>query len=88
GASVPCGAVYSTYELLRDKDLHERGMMQVIDHPKRGKVTVAGWPLRMSDSKVPIKPAPLHGGDNEAVYNEWLGLTPNEVQDLKERNVI
>ncbi|MEM7252204.1 MAG: CoA transferase [Pseudomonadota bacterium] len=87
-ASVPCGAVYSTYELLRDQDLHERGMMKVIDHPERGPVTVAGWPLRMSESKVDIEPPPLHGADNESIYGEWLGLSTNEVSDLKARNVI
>ena len=44
-----------TLELLHDPDLHARGMMQTIDHPVRGPVTVPGWPLRMSDTKVPLK---------------------------------
>ncbi|MFT5393488.1 MAG: formyl-CoA transferase [Gammaproteobacteria bacterium] len=88
GASVPCGPVYSTYELLRDSDLHARGMMQTIDHPQRGEMRVTGWPLRMSDTHVPIKPAPLHGGDNEAVYGEWLGLSTAQVKALREKNAI
>jgi len=87
-AKVPCGAVYNTRELLHDTDLHERGIMQVIDHPERGDVTVAGWPLRMSDTHVPIKPSPLHGADNVAIYGEWLGLSSDEVEDLKVRDVI
>ncbi len=58
GAGVPCGAVLTTLELLHDPDLHKRGMMQKIEHPVRGPVIVAGWPLRMSDSKVPLKCAP------------------------------
>ena len=33
GASVPCGAVLTTLELLHDEDLHNRGMMLEIDHP-------------------------------------------------------
>ena len=88
GANVPCGAVMTTLELLHDEDLHNRGMMTEIDHPVRGKVTVPGWPLRMSDSKVPIRTAPLHGGDNEAIYGEWLGCSPEEVQDMRKRDVI
>ena len=87
-AKVPCGAVYNTRELLHDPDLHERGIMQVIDHPERGDVTVAGWPLRMSDTKVPVKPSPLHGADNEDIYGKWLGLNADAVKDLKERNII
>jgi formyl-CoA transferase len=88
GAGVPCGAVFNTLELLHDKDLHARGMMQVIDHPVRGPVTVAGWPLRMSDTKVPIKPSPVHGSDSEAVYGEWLGSSGTEVKDMRQRKVI
>ena len=73
GAGVPCGAVFNTLELLHDPDLHARGMMQKIDHPLRGSVTVSGWPLRMSDTKVALKCAPILGGDSEAIYGEWLG---------------
>src|SRR6516225_9064418 len=74
GAGVPCGAVLNTLELLHDADLRARGMMQTIDHPVRGKVIVSGWPLRMSDSKVALKCAPIHGADSETIYGEWLGF--------------
>lgn len=87
-ANVPCGAVYNTRELLHDEDLHARGMMQVIDHPTRGPVTVAGWPLRMSQTRVPVRPSPLLGADNEAIYGDWLGLTPEQVTDLRRRQII
>ncbi len=88
GAGVPCGAVLNTHELLHDPDLHARGMMQVIEHPVRGPVTVAGWPLRMSDTKVPLKCAPIHGADSETIYAEWLGCSPAEVADMRRRKVI
>jgi formyl-CoA transferase len=88
GAGVPCGAVKTTLELLHDPDLHARGMMQVIDHPVRGPVTVPTWPLRMSDTKVPIKSAPVLGGDCEAIYGEWLGCTADEVKDMRKAKVI
>jgi formyl-CoA transferase len=88
GAGVPCGAVLTTLELLNDPDLHARGMMQVIDHPVRGKVTVPAWPLRMSESHVPLKCAPIHGADSEAIYGAWIGCSPDEVKDMRERKVI
>ena len=87
-AGVPCGAVLSTHELLRDPDLHARGMMQKIKHPVRGEVTVSGWPLRMSDTKVALKCAPLLGADSEVVYGEWLGCSASDVQALRQRKVI
>jgi len=88
GAGVPCGAVFNTLELLHDPDLHARGMMQTIDHPLRGPVTVSGWPLRMSDTKVALKCAPILGGDSEAIYAEWLGCSAAEVKDMRQRKVI
>jgi formyl-CoA transferase len=88
GAGVPCGAVLTTFELLHDPDLHARGMMQKIDHPVRGPVVVPGWPLRMSDSKVALQCAPIHGADSEAIYGEWLACTADEVKDLRRRQVI
>ena len=63
-------------------------MMNKIEHPERGKTTVAGWPLRMSDSYVPIHSSPLLGADNEAVLGDWLGCSADEVADLRKRSVI
>ena len=88
GVGVPCGAVMTTLELLHDPDLHARGMMQKIDHPIRGPVTVPGWPLRMSDTKVALKCAPILGADCEAIYGEWLGCTPEEVKGMRQGKVI
>ncbi|MBT6274874.1 MAG: formyl-CoA transferase [Chromatiales bacterium] len=88
GAKVPCGAVFNTLELLNDEDLIARGMIQTVDHPVRGPTKVSGWPLRMSDSHVPIKSSPLHGADNEAIYGDWLGLSSDEVKTMRERNII
>ena len=87
-AKVPCGAVFNTLELLNDSDLHDRGMMTKIDHPVRGEVTVSGWPVNMSDSHVPITTSPLHGGDNEAIYGDWLGISPEDVKAMRENGVI
>jgi formyl-CoA transferase len=88
GAGVPCGAVLTTLELMHDPDLHERGMMQTIEHPVRGPVIVAGWPLRMSDTKVPLRCSPILGADCEAIYGEWLGCSPDEVRDMRQGKVI
>jgi formyl-CoA transferase len=88
GAGVPCGAVLTTLELLHDPDLHKRGMMQRIAHPVRGPVIVPGWPLRMSDSEVPLRCAPILGADSEAIYGEWLGCSPDEVRHMRQDKVI
>jgi formyl-CoA transferase len=63
-------------------------MFGTIDHPMRGEVTIPGWPVRMSDSKVPLKSAPLLGQDNEQIYGELLGCSPEEVKTLRAEEVI
>ncbi|MBT4487971.1 MAG: formyl-CoA transferase [Rhodospirillaceae bacterium] len=88
GAGVPCGAVFNTLELMHDPDLHARGIMNKIDHPQRGEVIVTGWPLKMSDSHVPVQSSPLLGADNEAIYGDWLGYSADQVKDMREREVI
>jgi formyl-CoA transferase len=46
-----------------------------------------GWPVRMSDSKVPIVPAPLLGQHTEEVLAE-LGYDSARIQQLRERKLI
>jgi formyl-CoA transferase len=87
-AGIPAGAVFDTDELLNDQFLRQNGMFGTVDHPVRGKVTIPGWPVRMSDSKVPLKSAPLLGQDNDAIYGELLGCSPDEVKSLRAEEVI
>ena len=60
-AGVPAGAVFDTQELMNDPHLRKRGMFEEVEHPTRGKFHIPGWPVKMSDSRVPVKSAPLLG---------------------------
>ena len=61
--------------------MRARGLFATVDHPTRGEVTIPGWPVRMSDSRVPVTAAPLLGADTEAVLEEWLGEEARERPD-------
>lgn len=87
-AGVPAGAVFDTEELLHDPFLRQRGMFATIEHPVRGEFTMPGWPVKMSESHVPLKSAPLLGQDTEAVYNEVLGCTPEQLAELRAEHII
>jgi len=87
-ADVPAGAVLSTVELAADPYLRERGMFVTVDHPVRGPITMPGFPLKMSASSVPILPSPLLGQHNEEVYTGLLGMSPDELERLRESGVI
>jgi formyl-CoA transferase len=87
-AGVPAGAVFDTNELINDPFLRKRGMFPTVQHPVRGEFTMPGWPVKMSDSEVPVATAPLLGQHNEEVYAEWLGYPAERVTELRERQAI
>ena len=59
-----------------------------IDHPVRGRLTIPGWPVRMSDSYVKVTSSPILGADNAAIYADWLGLSNRELDKLKTEGVV
>jgi crotonobetainyl-CoA:carnitine CoA-transferase CaiB-like acyl-CoA transferase len=71
---------------MQDKHLRERGMFAEIDHASRGKLTMPGWPVKMSDSKVPVRAAPLLGEQTAEVLAEWLAMNPQEIADYQKQN--
>ena len=80
-AGVPAGAVLDTQELMEDPHLRKRGMFATVEHPTRGKFAIPGWPVKMSESQVPVKTAPLLGQHTEEVLSEWLGLRAAEIKE-------
>lgn len=81
-AGVPAGAVLDTQELSADPYLRKRGMFETIEHPVRGAVTLPGFPVKLSESRVPLRSSPGLGQHTEEVLSEWLGLSPLEIKDL------
>ena len=85
---VPCGAVMDTKELSDEPSMREREIFAEIDHPVRGKLTIPGWPVKMSDSYVKVTASPLLGADNVDVYDEILGLSKSDLDSLKKEGVV
>jgi formyl-CoA transferase len=87
-AGVPAGAVFDTNELLHDPFLRERGMFSTIQHPVRGEVTMPGWPVKMSDSHVPMQSAPLLGQHTTEVLGDLLGVSAEQVATLRAEHAL
>ncbi|WP_276352191.1 CaiB/BaiF CoA transferase family protein [Cohnella caldifontis] len=87
-ADVPISAVFSTLDITRDAYLRQRGTMVEIDHPVRGKMVIPGNSMKLSDSEVALRPAPLLGQHNDDVYKGMLGLADEEIERLRQEGVI
>ena len=89
GARVPCAPVRTIKEVVTDEHLHARGMLQEIDHPELGRLTVPHSPLRYAGvERLPLTPSPGLGEHNAEVLREWLGLDDDEIDELTRAEVI
>src|SRR5436309_5820057 len=87
-AGVPAGAVFDTLELMNDPSLAERGIMQTIEHPTTGEVTMPAWPVRFDGAPARVKPSPLLGQHNAEVLEGWLGIGSAEVEALHAEGIV
>ncbi|MHB1467693.1 MAG: CaiB/BaiF CoA transferase family protein [Solirubrobacteraceae bacterium] len=86
---VPCAPVRDLGEVVTDPHLRERGMLQEIDHPDFGPLTVPHSPLYFHEQeRLPLEPSPALGEHNEDVLCGMLGLEPAEVDRLRDEEVI
>jgi len=88
GRGIVCGAVLDTAEVLADPHLRERETIFDLEHPTRGRFSVIGCPVRLSDSPVATKRAPLKGEHTEDVLRSLAGYTSEEIRQLQEKQVI
>ncbi len=86
---VPCAPVRNAVEVMNDRHMHERGMLERIDHPSLGQIVVPNSPLRLHGAdRVATLPSPRLGEHNLDVYGGWLGLGADGVEALKRDGVI
>jgi CoA:oxalate CoA-transferase len=86
---VPCAPVRNAVDVMNDPHMHERGMLQRIQHPSLGEIVVPNSPLRLHGAdRVPPVPSPKLGQHNEEVYCGWLGIPETDMRALVADGVI
>lgn len=88
GRGIACGPVLNTVEVLANPHLRERGMIYDIEHPRRGKRSLIGCPVRMSGSPVEYRPAPGLGEHVEEVLVNLAGYKPEDIERLRRDQVL
>ena len=85
---IPCAPVRTAPEVMNDPHMHERGMLERIDHPELGEIVVPTTPPRLHGTdKVATGPSPTIGQHNAEIYSGWLGLSAAELAELEDAGV-
>ena len=87
-AGCAVSAVFDTMDVFNDPHLKARGFIEQVEHPVEGTITLMQSPIRMSASKVALKPAPTLGGDTDQLLSDELGLSSDEIDRLHEEQVV
>ncbi|MFL5286179.1 MAG: CaiB/BaiF CoA transferase family protein [Rhodopila sp.] len=87
--SVPCAPVRELSEVVVDRNMHERGSLQLVDHPELGRIVLPHSPMVFEGTpRPPLQPSVRLGADNEAVFGEWLGRSAEELVALAQVGII
>lgn len=88
-ARIPCSAVNTIDEALQDPQVAARDMIVRLDYPGLGRLPIPGLPIKLSLTPASIdSPAPRLGEQNEDVYRDLLGFTPERLERLRADDVI
>jgi CoA:oxalate CoA-transferase len=87
--SVPCAPVRNLKEVMNDPNMLVRGSLQTIEHPELGRINVPHTPLNIVGlPRRPIEPSLPLGASNDEVLGRWLGLSKEELDQLRAQEVI
>jgi crotonobetainyl-CoA:carnitine CoA-transferase CaiB-like acyl-CoA transferase len=86
---VPCGPINDLAAVFADPQVQARGLRVELEHPLAGVVPQVASPLRLSDTPVEYRmPPPLLGEHTRDVLQQVLGLAADEVDALRNAEVI
>ncbi|KAG0256697.1 hypothetical protein BG011_004360 [Mortierella polycephala] len=89
GRGVPFAPINNIEQTFQHPQVLARGMIHEIEHPKAGKIKVAGTPVKYSHTKPSIRtPPPLLGQHTEEVLKGVLGYDERRIQSLKQMKSI
>lgn len=88
-AGVPVGAVNRIDQVVEHPQVKARDAIVEQEHPRAGKVPMAGVAFRLSETPGGIRsPSPSLGEHSAQVLQELLGLPASKVDELIERGIV
>jgi CoA:oxalate CoA-transferase len=88
-AGVPCGRVRTVADALDSEQVEARGLLFEVTHPKLGPGRYIGSPIHLTGAgRGSRRPPPLLGEHTQEVLAERLGMSSDEVENLRRRGVV
>jgi CoA:oxalate CoA-transferase len=88
-AGVPNGPINTVDKVISNEQVNAREMIQEVEHPIAGKLKMPGVPIKMSETPGSIRThAPLLGQHTNEVLSSMLGLSEEEIKELKDTKVL
>ena len=86
---IPLAPVRDVDEVMLDRHMHKRGMLEWVEHDEIGRIVVPTTALRIHGAHpVDTVPSPKIGQHNHEIYGDWLGLSAAEIVALERDSVI
>lgn len=86
---VSAGVVQDAGDLANDPQLRARDFFVELEHPELGTSISDAAPIKLSHTMANyLNAAPILGQDNNYVYGQLLGISEEEVSELRENGVI
>lgn len=63
-------------------------MIVEVEQASGAKVKMPGNPIKLSNSSSEYQSAPTLGEHSAEILEEWLGMTDDQISELKEENII
>lgn len=88
-AGVPAGRIQTVQDACEHPQTLAREMVVELGHPRAGTVKVTGVPIKLSDTPGAVtSPPPVLGEHTGPVLTEWLGMSEEDVEELRREGVV
>ena len=86
---IPGAPILSIKQVVEHPQIKARNMLVEIEDPVVGKVSIPGFPIKFSATPGAVEdPAPLLGQHTDEVLSTILGFTNDEIEALRNKNVL
>ncbi|HQE92215.1 MAG TPA: CoA transferase [Anaerolineae bacterium] len=83
-AGIPASPINNVAQVMAHPQVLAREMLVRLEHPVAGELTMAGIPIKLSETPGAMRtPAPTLGQHTESVLREWLGYTAEQIAELR-----